>query len=166
MLISKTMNDRLNEQINAELNSYYVYLAMSCRLDQMGLKVLAEFFSRQSEEERGHAMRIVKYVQEVGGTVELAALDRAAGDYPSALAIARAALEQEMDITHRINALVTLAEGEKDYATRSFLSWFVDEQVEEVSSMTDLVQLLELAGDAHLLQAEARIRHQMMTTGD
>ncbi|RJP35647.1 MAG: ferritin [Phycisphaerales bacterium] len=166
MLISKTMNQRLNDQINAELKSYYVYLAMSCRLVQLGLKVLAEFFARQSEEERGHAMRILKYIQEVGATVELQAVDAASGDYPSALAIARAALDQEHDITRRINALVTLAESEKDYATRSFLAWFVDEQVEEVSSMTDLVQLLELAGDAHLLQAEARIRHQMIAAGD
>ncbi len=161
IMISATMNQRLNEQINSELSTSYAYLAMSCRLDQMGLRILAQFFARQSSEEREHAAKILKYVQEVDGTVELGMLAAPAGDYQTVPAVAQAALDSELTITRQINDLVTLAEEEKDYATRNFLMWFVDEQVEEVASMRELVQLIELAGSDNLLQVEARLRHQM-----
>ncbi|UCC29842.1 MAG: hypothetical protein JSU86_16755 [Phycisphaerales bacterium] len=76
-------------------------------------------------------------------------------------AIVRSALESERQVSGMINDLVSLAESEKDYATRSFLNWFVDEQVEEESSMTDLPALVQLAGD-NILQVGARIRHEIM----
>ena len=161
MLISKSMNARLNKQITAELSAAQTYLAMACKLDAIGLKVLGKRFFGQYQEEREHAIRILKYVQEVGGGVALEALPKPKADYSDARSIIAAALENELDISAMINDLVALADSEKDYATRSFLNWFVDEQVEEVSSMTDLLSLVDLAA-GNMLQVENRVRHEMM----
>lgn len=160
MMISKTMNTRLNGQIAAEFSAAHKYLAMACSFEQMGLKVLGERFVQQADEEREHAMKILGYVHQVGGTVKLEAIAKPTGQMASPEAIVKAALKSELDITKRINELVALAESEKDYATRSFLQWFVDEQVEEVASMNDLLALVQMAG-ANMLQVEARIRHEM-----
>jgi len=161
MMISSSMNAKLNEQIQAEFSAAYSYLAMACAFDSMGLKIMAKRFHDQHAEEQAHAMKILNYVQEVGGTVTLAAIDKPRTEYPSAEAIVEAALESEKKVTAMINALMGLADSENDYASRSFLQWFVDEQVEEVSSMTDLLSLVKMAGD-NLLQVESRVRHEMM----
>lgn len=160
MMISETMNRKLNEQITAEFSAAHAYLAMTCDLDRMGLKILGKRFLAQHAEECEHAMKIVRYVQEVGGSVTLEAVAKPAGDYRSVEAIVKAALASEQKITRSINDLVTLADSENDYATRSFLNWFVDEQVEEVAYMTDLLSLVQLAGD-NVLQVEIRVRHEM-----
>ena len=161
MMISQAMNKKLNEQITAELSAAHSYLAMACALDGMGLKVLAKRFFAQASEEREHAMKFIGYVLEVGGTVTLDSVNKPAGEYESVEAIVRAALESEQKVTRMINDLVSLADSEKDYASRSFLNWFVDEQVEEVSSMTDLLSLVQLAG-GNMLQVETLVRHQML----
>jgi len=161
MTLSDTMVKQLNGQITAEFAAAHAYLAMSCELDQMGLKVLSSFFAKQSAEEREHALKIIKYLQDVGAEVRLEAVDKPRGDYGDVAAIAQAALKSEEHVTKLVHDLAELAEKEKDYATRSFLNWFVDEQVEEVSTMTDLVQMVKLAGN-NLLQLEARLRHQSL----
>ena len=161
MMISTAMNAKLNDQIGAEFAAAHAYLAMSCDFDRMALKVLAKRFLKQHDEECEHAMKILHYLQEVGGMVSLEAIAKPKKDYKNMEAIVSTALQNEKDITAKINDLMTLAESEKDYATRSFLQWFVDEQVEEVSSMTDLLNVVKLAGD-NLLQIEALVRHQML----
>ena len=112
---------------------------MACAFETMGLKILAQLFHTQSEEERTHAMKILKYVEDVGGVVMLDAIAQPKGTYKNAETIVNAALESEMHVTRMITDLVALASSENDYTTHSFLNWFVDEQVEEVSSMTDLL---------------------------
>lgn len=164
MMISQSMNAKLNEQITAEFSAAHSYLAMACAFDRMGLKVLAKRFVEQYDEEREHAMKIVKYIQEVGGSVVVESIGKPNGDYKDAKAIIQAALESEKHITQMINDLVALAESEKDYASRSFLDWFVNEQVEEVASMTDLLNLVKLAG-GNMLQVETRVRHEMGAGG-
>lgn len=161
MMISSAMNAKLNEQIQAEFSAAYSYLAMACAFDAMGLKILAKRFVEQYDEEQAHAKKILGYVQEVGGTVTLGAIEKPRAEYPTVEAIVAAALDSEKKVTAMINDLMSLAESEKDYATRSFLQWFVDEQVEEVSSMTDLLTLVKMAGN-NILQVEARVRHEMM----
>ena len=161
-MISKKMNGELNGQVAREFEASHAYLAMSCRLEKMGLKILAAFFFRQQEEEREHALKIIGYVQEVDGSVELSQVAEPKSDYKSVESIVEAAVEAELDVTNRINTLMNLAIDEKDHATASFLKWFVDEQVEEVSSMRDLLNLVKLAG-ANLLQVESRLRHEMAT---
>lgn len=160
MIISKSMNTKLNEQITAEFSAAQSYLAMSCAFEGMSLTVLAKLFHGQYEEESEHGLKILKYVQQVGGTVVLDAIAKPKATYSDAKSIVQAALKSEENVSGMINDLVALADSEKDYATRSFLNWFVDEQVEEVSSMTDLLNLVELA-DGNMLQVEARVRHQM-----
>ena len=160
MMISAAMNKELNDQIAAEFAAAHAYLAMACAFDRMGLKILGKRFTGQYEEELEHGLKLLDYVQRVGGVVALEEVPKPEAKFASAEAIVRAALASELHITALINALVTLADSEKDYATRSFLKWFVDEQVEEVSSMTDLLNLVELAG-GNMLQVEARVRHEM-----
>ncbi len=159
VLISKTMTAALCEQIANEFAASHNYLAMACTFDDMGLKILSRFFFDQADEERAHAMKIVRYVQEVGGAVEMAAIPLPSGDFSTPQAILAAALESELTVTAQINALVALAQKEQDYAAGSFLNWFVDEQVEEVSTMRDLVQLTERTTD--MFQVESRLRHMM-----
>jgi ferritin len=164
MMISDKMCAKLNEQIAAEFSAAHAYLAMACAFDQMGLKILAKKFLDQESEEREHAMKILRYVQEVGGTVALQEVSRPRADYADVQAIVQAALESEENVTRMIHVLVAQAEDERDFATRSFLNWFVDEQVEEVSNMTDLLTLVRLAGD-NMLQVESRVRHEMTGAG-
>lgn len=160
-MISKAMNAKLNEQIAAEFAAAHKYLAMACAFDGMGLKILANRFEQQYKEETEHAVKILHYVREVGGTVTLSDTPKPSGPYTDAEAIVKAALDGEHDITRRINDLAALADAENDYATRSFLTWFIDEQVEEVASMTDLLALVRLA-KGNMLQVEARVRHDMV----
>lgn len=160
MMISNAMAAKLNDQVTMEFGASHKYLAMACVFDQMGLKILCRRFLQQTEEEHGHAMKIVKYLRDVAAPVQLAAVPQPKADYKSVGEIVQAALDSEWAVTRSINDIVTLAEQEKDYATRSFLEWFVDEQVEEVASMTDLLTLVKLAGP-NVLQVEARVFHEM-----
>lgn len=161
MMISNDMMIGLNKQIVNELSASHHYLAMAYAFEGMGLKVFAQRFFKQAEEERGHALKIGRYVLEVGGRVVLDAVSRPRGDYASARQIIEAAVESEKTVTRQINSLVAHAEKEKDFATRSFLQWFVDEQVEEVASMSDLLQMITLAGDQNLFQVEGRLLNAM-----
>ena len=157
VLISNTMNRRLNEQITNELSASHNYLAMSSDLNHIGLTVFSHWFLAQSNEERKHALKIVKYVEDVGGTVQLSTITPPAVHYDSARAVVDAALQAELVVTKQINELMALAEEERDYASRSFLQWFVNEQVEEVRSMTELLQWIDLAGDNNLMLVESRL---------
>ena len=164
MMISKAMNSKLNEQIMVEYSAAHKYLAMACSFERMGFKFLSKRFMEQSEEEREHALKILNYVVQVGGTVALTAVPKPENEYKSVEEIVRAALENEQEVTRMINDLAALAESENDYATRSFLNWFIDEQVEEESNMNDLLQLVRLAGK-NILQVEMRVRHDMSSKG-
>lgn len=162
-LISEAMTGRLNEQVNNEMYASAVYLGMSCIFDGMGLKALRARFRAQSDEERRHALKIVDYILDVAAVPVLLATPQPPAQYPSVLEALEAALENERVVTQQINELVSLAESDRDYSTRSFLHWFVDEQVEEVSSMTYLVQLARLAGDDRL-ELDVAVA-QMKTSG-
>jgi ferritin len=158
MAISEAMNAKLNEQIAHEFTASQIYLSMACMFSQQSLDRLSKLFRAQVEEEREHAMKILDYVLEVGGQVKLAALPAPPLEWPTVLAAIEAALAHERKVTGQINDLVALADKEKDYASRSFLSWFVDEQVEEEASMGLLADVARMAGD-HLLQLEAYVGH-------
>ena len=158
MKISKTLNDKINEQIASEFAASHLYLGMACALDAMGLKVLSKLFMNQSAEEREHALKFVHYLQEVEGAVKLGGIPEQVTSYKSLADLAQAALNAELKVTGQINTMVSLANEEHDHATHNFLMYFVDEQVEEESKMRELVQLVELAGP-HVLQVEARLQH-------
>jgi ferritin len=158
MAISDTMNSKLNDQVTNELTASQIYLSMACMFDHMGLKNLCGLFLKQTDEERGHAMKIMRYTQEAGGRVRLKEIPAPPAEWPSVAAAVEEALNHERKVTGQINDLVALADKERDYATRSFLNWFVDEQVEEEDSMGSLLQAAEMAGK-NLLQLEAYVAH-------
>jgi ferritin len=166
MLTPAPVVEKLNEQIANEFHAAHNYMAMACRFDELGLKMLAQWFFRQGEEERDHGKKILHYLLEVGADVKLRAIGEPVGDLATPIAIVETALAQEKMVTEQIHNLFALAEEHRDYATRSFLAWFVDEQVEEVATMTELLQMLKLAGDQHLLQVEARVSEMLSAPAD
>lgn len=151
------MSARLNEQINNEQYAAHIYLAMAAAFEKMGLKVFAQYYYKQSNEETEHAMRIFKYVVDTGAEVKLKAIGEPDAKWSDAEEIVKAALEHELKVTAQINEIVALAEEEKDYTTRTFLNWFVDEQVEEVSSAQEMVDLVTMTPKTMILPLENRI---------
>jgi len=145
-MISKKMAKALNEQINKEIYSAYLYLAMSSYSDSIGLKGFANWFMVQYKEEMEHAMRFYHYVQEQGEQVKLMAIDKPPATFTSPLSMLRKTLEHEKYVTKRIHALVDLAIKEKDHATQIALQWFVTEQVEEEASAGEILDKLKLVG--------------------
>jgi ferritin len=147
-MISAKMSKAINEQINKELYSAYLYLAMSAQAAAMGLKGFASWFKIQAGEETGHAMKFFGYVLEQGARVKLAAIEQPPAEFKSAKTMFDETLKHEQFVTRSIHGLVDLAIAEKDHATNSLLKWFVDEQVEEEANAQEIMDLLKLAGDA------------------
>jgi ferritin len=145
-MISPKIEKALNEQINAEMFSAYLYLAMVAYFQDKNLSGFANWMTVQNQEETFHAMKFFRYVSERGGRVTLGAIEKPQFEWESPLAAMEAAQKHEAFITGRINSLVDLAIKEKDHATASFLGWFVDEQVEEEDSVNAVVQKLRLLG--------------------
>jgi len=145
-MIHPKIEKALNEQINAEMFSAYLYLAMVAYFQDKNLNGFANWMTVQNQEETFHAMKFFRYVSERGGRVTLDAIEKPQFEWESPLAAMEAAQKHEAYITGRINGLVDLAITEKDHATASFLGWFVDEQVEEEDSVNEVVQKLRLLG--------------------
>ncbi|GAB4459727.1 MAG: ferritin [Anaerolineae bacterium] len=146
-MLKDAMQKALNEQINAELHSAYLYLSMSAYFESTNLRGFANWMRVQAQEEVDHAMRFYSYVNDRGGVVTLTAIDGPETKWASPLAAFEGALKHERYISGRINDLVGLARKESDYATEEFLQWFVAEQVEEEATADEIVQQLKLIGD-------------------
>jgi len=147
-MIGKKMEKALNDQINAELYSAYIYLAMAAYFESENLAGMAAWMRAQTQEETVHAMKMFDFVNERGGRVTLKAIEQPAKGWKSALEAFEAAYKHEQYVTGRINKLVDLAIQEKDHATNAFLQWFVNEQVEEETSVDAVVQTLKMAANA------------------
>lgn len=154
MLISKKMNGAVNEQIGYEFSASLQYVAIASYFAGEALNELATHFFKQAVEERDHAMRFVKYLLDSGGQVEIPAVPAPRSSFKSAADAVKHSLEQEKMVTDRINKLVELAIKESDHITQNALTWFVNEQLEEVSSMDNLLKIVERAGEANLLYVE------------
>ncbi len=147
MELKKKMLDGLNDQMNKELGSWYVYLGMAAYFENASLSGFASWMRDQANEERGHAMKFYDFILERDGTVDFPAIGKASGAWKSPLAAFEAAFAHERFITKSIHALADLSAKENDLATRSFLKWFIDEQVEEESSAKKNVDRLKMAGN-------------------
>jgi len=147
-MLSKTMQDALNEQINAELFSAYLYLSMSAYFESVKMPGMAHWMRLQVGEEQVHAMKLFGHVVERGGRVALKAIGMPQAEWASPLAAFEAAYAHEQKVTGLINDLVKLAREEKDTAADTFLQWFVSEQVEEEESADEIVQKLKTIKDA------------------
>lgn len=154
MLASDSLIEAFNKQVGNELGASHQYVSIASYFASATLNELARFFYRQAEEEREHAMKFVKFVVDAGGTVEIPAVAAARSDFSNAADAVRLALENERTVTEQIYALVRLAEKEKNLIAVRFLDWFVEEQFEEVSTMSALLQVVERAGEDRLLQVE------------
>ncbi len=144
-MLGKAIEKALNEQLNAELYSAYLYLSMAAWFESQNLPGMAAWMRIQHREETGHGLKFFGFVTERRGRVTLKVIEAPAKDWKSPLAAFEAALKHEQHITGRIGELVNLAIEEKDHATNAFLQWFVNEQVEEEASVDSIVQKLKMA---------------------
>lgn len=146
-MIHKDMAKALNNQINKEMYSAYLYMSMSGHSAKLGLKGFANWFMVQYHEEMYHAMKMYEYVQRQGEDVVLGALKAPPSEFASPLDMFTQTLTHEQFITSSINKLMELAIKKKDHATQIFLEWYVTEQIEEEENDNDIILQLKLIGD-------------------
>jgi ferritin len=146
-MLGKVLEDAINEQINKELYSAYLYLSMSAYCESVNLSGFANWMRVQAQEELGHAMMLFDYVNDRGGRVVLKAIDQPIPVWKSPLEMFEQVLKHERKVTGLIDQLYALAVKENDYATQMQLQWFITEQVEEEKSAGAMVEQLKLIGD-------------------
>jgi len=146
-MLAEKMQNTLNDQINAEMYSAYLYLSMEAYFHSISLSGFANWMRAQTQEELGHSMKIYDFVNDRGGRVALKAIDSPPTEWDSPLAAFEAAYQHEQMVTALISDLVDLAMAERDHATNNFLQWFVSEQVEEEASTSDVVEKIKLVGE-------------------
>ena len=142
-MLSKKLQTALNNQIQAEFYSAYMYLSMSAYYSKQSLNGIANWLKVQYGEEREHALKIYDYVIERGGEVELKDIKASKSDFGSPVETFEQVLEHEKHVTSLINKLYQLSISEKDYATQIFLEWFITEQVEEEASVEEVVEKMK-----------------------
>ncbi len=143
-MFNKKMNDAINKQINAEFYSAYLYLAMAGYFEDKNLPGFANWMRIQFQEEQFHALKMYDYVHQRGGTVVLEAIAKPDNKFKDLLAVFRETLKHEKMITKNIESLMDTAVKLKDYATQSFLQWYIEEQVEEEASVEEILNQLDL----------------------
>ena len=158
-MIGKAMQAAMNEQINKELFSSYLYLSMAAHLEIKNLPGFAHWMRVQEGEEREHAMKFFDFIIEAGGEVELKAIDAPKKTWGSTLELAEEVAEHEAQVTASINALYELAMKEKDYPAQVMLQWFITEQVEEEKNAAEIVANLKMieAHDTAVLMLDKRL---------
>lgn len=165
MIIKEKLVAAINGQVRNEFAASNQYVAIAVYFDEEGLPDLAGFFYRQAEEERMHAMKFVHFLLETGGRPVIPGLPDARNTFESAADAVQYALGQEIKVTSQINDLVSLARAEQDIISDNFLQWFVNEQIEEVNTMTNLLQTIKHAGN-NLLWVEDYVRRNAAAAAD
>ena len=159
MIINAKLVEPINTQIRHEFTNMLQYLAISTYFDDAGLPELSAFFSRQSEDERLHAMKFVNFLLETGVKPTIPGLPELRNEFASAEEAVQFALDQEVSTTGQINNPVSIAVAASDHTTNTFLQWFVTEQIEEVDTMTKLLQTIRHAGGNLLRVEDYVLRH-------
>ncbi|HUV42222.1 MAG TPA: ferritin [Sedimentisphaerales bacterium] len=164
-MITSKLQNALNEQINAEFYSAYLYLSMAAYFESMSLQGFANWMRAQAQEELAHAMKFYDFINQRDGRVTLKQIAQPPADWDSAITALKTVHEHEQNITQLINKLVNLAAAQKDHATYAFLQWFVNEQVEEQQKTSDIVGKLKLLNDtpAGLYMIDAEIHRRVFT---
>lgn len=164
-MLSKKLEEALNNQINAEMWSAYLYLSMSLHFENGGLKGFANWFKIQFQEEQAHALALMDYLNARDGKVILRPIEAVPSSWDSPKAAFEATLEHEKNVTAMINQLYAMAEEEKDFATRQKLNTFVAEQVEEEESVRQIIDDLSLVGTdgTGLLQIDRELASRIYT---
>jgi ferritin len=147
-MLSNSIQDALNKQVQMEAESSQAYLAMASWADiQPGLQGVTEFFYKQSDEERIHMLKLIRFINERGGFAMIPALEQPMVTFQSLTRVFEESLKHELKVSDSINDLVNLSLTEKDYATHNFLQWYVTEQMEEERVARTLNEKLEMIGD-------------------
>ncbi len=154
MLLKQSVVKAINGQVAEEFGAMTQYIAISLYFDLETLPELAKYFYAQAMEEHGHAMKLLQYIVDAGNKPIVPAVKDPQNEFKTAAEAVQLALDQELKVTGQINNLVDLAIKENDHLTRQFLQWFVTEQLEEVSSMSDLLNVIKRAGETNLLLVE------------
>ncbi len=146
-MISKTLQNAINNQIQAEMYSSYLYLSMSAYCEMNNYLGAAKWFKMQSEEEWAHAMKFYGFLMERGGKVMLKAIDEPQHDFKSLLDAFEETLTHEKKVTALINKLYEQSLKETDYPTQIFLQWFITEQVEEEANAVAIIERIKMVGE-------------------
>ena len=164
-MISETLAKALNDQVNAEFYSAYLYLSMSACMESVGLKGAANWLWIQTQEERSHAIHMFQYILDRGAAPALLAIEAPDAKFSGIKDVFEKTLAHEQKVTERINNIATLAMKENDHACYQFIMWYVNEQVEEEASALDLLSKLELIGDNQglLLNLDQKLAARVFT---
>lgn len=146
-MLDKKVSELLNDQVNKELYSAYLYLDFSIFYDDAGLDGFANWYKIQAQEERDHAMLMMQYLQNNGEKVELKAIAKPDKELKDKLQVLELGLEHEQYVTSLIHAIYDAAYSVRDFRTMQFLDWFVKEQGEEEKNAEDMVKKMKLFGD-------------------
>ncbi|TBN03936.1 ferritin [Hyunsoonleella flava] len=146
-MLSKTIEESLNKQIRVEAESSQIYLAMACWAEVKGLEGVANFMYAQSDEEREHMLKLVKFVNERGGHAKISQLNEPNVTFKSFKEMFEKLFEHEVFVSQSINELVHISLEEKDYATHNFLQWYVAEQIEEEAVARTILDKINMIGD-------------------
>ena len=147
-MLSKKIETVINDQINAEFWSAYLYLSMSMHCANKNLQGASKWFHIQFKEEQGHAEKFMAYILSRGGQVLLQPIAKVETSWDSLLSMFKDTLAHEKVVTAKINHIYDLAVDEKDYATQSMLNWFIDEQIEEEETAQQMIDALEMIGNS------------------
>lgn len=165
MPVERRVADALNAQMGREFEAHLQYLAISSWFDAQGLPELSRFFGAQAAEEHEHALKFVEYLQDVGAQLAIPTLQAPKPQFESAEEAVALAYEWERQVTAHIDDLVNLTSDARDHATRVFLQWFVTEQVEELKTIGELLQVTRRAGERELLLVEDYVARSAPTPG-
>jgi ferritin len=147
MALSAAVQSALNDQIRQEFTAGYFYLSMAAWCEAQHFPGFAKWLRAQAGEEQQHALKILGYIEDRGGRVMLQAIPQPASEFNSVLAVFEQARDHEQKVTAEINRLYELAEKEKDHASKTFLEWFLTEQIEEEKTSTQIAETLRMASD-------------------
>ena len=164
-MISKKVEKELNKQINAELYSAYLYLAMSAWFQEKNLKGFANWMYVQYQEETNHAQLFYNYILERGGKVEFPSIAAPKASWKNVVEVFSETLKHEQHVTALINNLMNVSISEKDHASANFMQWFVNEQVEEESNAIDILEQLKMieGKGAGLFMIDRELRQRVFT---
>jgi ferritin len=155
----------LNAQVGHELHASLQYVSIAAHFDAENLPRLAEFFYRQADEEKMHAMKFVRHVVDLGGRVKIPAIASPRAEFATAATAVELSLQWEHTVTGQIYDLVDIAKADRDYISMRFLDWFVSEQLEEINTMETLLSLVQRAGEDNLLLVEDYIGENQIGDG-
>lgn len=165
-MLCKNIITQLNKQLNLEFTSSYLYLSMSAWCTNNGYNGSANWFMIQHEEERLHAFKIYNYMLDQGSEIDLLEIKRPKLKCSSLLECFEQGLAHEKKMTSSLNKLLDIAMKEKDHASYGFLQWFVTEQIEEESSVSEIISKLKLVGDGNgMFMVDSQLSERVMTTG-